>query len=125
MTAGEMIRVKLMRVRKALPARRERIGAAGVERASARPSCRTKNLALEDRLAWLDRRFGVRNHRDGSKQRARIGMRGRLEQPPHGARFDESAEIKNAHAAYEIPHETEIVRDEDVREAERPAEVKR
>src|SRR5579872_63880 len=123
MTAGEMVDVKLQSLWKSLRAGRKRIGTARVERATSRQIRGTWNLALEDRLLRPDRRLGLRNHRDGSEERARVGVRRGLEQPPDGARLDEPAKIENADAAHEIAHETEIVRDEDVGEAERAAEV--
>jgi hypothetical protein len=50
-------------------------------------------------------------------------MRRRFEQGPDRTDLDEPAEIENADATGEIPHQAQIVGDEDVGEAERTAEL--
>ena len=67
--------------------------------------------------------FCVGNHGNGGDQRARVGMRRRIEQLSHRPDLDQAAEIEDADAGDEIPHQAEVVRDEDVGEAERTAEL--
>src|ERR1700723_681296 len=123
MTASEMVRVQSDDSGQLTSARGEGVGTACMERAALGLVRRARDLALDDRLVGLQSFLGLRNHWDGGQQRARIGVRRRFEQGPDRTDFDQPAEVENADASGEITHQAEVVRDEDIAQAERTAEL--
>ena len=93
----------------------DHIGAAGVEAAAGRRIERARHLALQHDAAALCLRLG---HRDRRQQRAAIGMARRGEQRLRVRGLDDDAEIHHRDPVGDVLHHGEIVRDEDVGEAE-------
>ena len=91
------------------------IGAAGMEAAARRRIERARHLALQHDAAALGPRLG---HRDRRQQRAAVGVARRGEQRLGVRGLDDAAEIHHGDAVGDVLHHGEIVRDEDVGEAE-------
>src|SRR6185312_13467427 len=93
----------------------DRIGTARAER-TARPLLQWIGKRASDaRIGHAEIRIR-RQHR--LQQRARIGMRLRCEQAGAAALFDDAAEIHDRDAIGEMLHDSEIMADEEVSDAE-------
>src|SRR5262249_36212328 len=78
---------------------------------------RTTNLAFDDRT-WAPRLHVRVGDRDGGQERLGIGMQRRpVELVPAGD-LDDTAEIHDGDAVRDMPHDGEIVSDEDVGESQ-------
>ncbi len=97
--------------------------ATGVERAAGGLVRRARNLAFNHGLVGLQRRFFVGDDGNGRDQRAGVGMSGRIEQLSHRPDLDQAPEIEDADPGDEIAHQAEVMRNEEVSEAERAAEI--
>ena len=102
-----------------LPAKVGRFPATRPESATGRRVHRARNVALEHDAPPAPFAIGVRQG-NGREQRLRIGMGGALVDPVRGADLDDAAEIHDRHATRDMTHDCEIVRDEEVGDAERP-----
>ena len=97
------------------PAALDRVRAAARETASARDRARARQIAGEAvPVAGL---VGMRG-RDRGQERPRVGMGGPAEQVVGAGDLHDAAEIHHRDAVRDVTHDREIVRDEEVGEAE-------
>src|SRR5215470_3743561 len=103
-----------------LRARRHAQAAARVEAAARRRIDRARHVTLEQDALALQR--GVRNRHRG-EQRLGVGMLGIGVQLLRRRDLDDLAQVHHGHARADVLDDGEIVRDEDVREAELGLEI--
>ena len=63
----------------------------------------------------VPRRVGI-ERRDRAEQRPRIGVRRTREQRPRVAHLDDPPQIHHRHAAADVLHQPQVVRDEEIRQ---------
>ena len=94
-----------------------REGAPGSKPASGWRIDRRKHVSLQDDPFLPGRRIRRKDRRGGEK-RAGIGMRPVTEDELHGAAFHDLAEIHDDDFITDIPHDIQIVRDEEIGQRE-------
>ena len=102
------------------PAALDRMRAAQMQMAAGRRIDRARHVALQDGAVAPRARA---RHRDRGQQRLRIGVARVGEQFVGRRGLDDAAEIHHGDAVGDVLHHREIVRDEDVGEAEPPLQV--